>query len=206
MDSELSEKFGKYERRIEELQKTYEDQKINLLKEKDGFKEEINKLKNEKEKEKNEYDKKEIILKAEIGQLNEKLQKYKKNYSILMNKNEINKKEKEKILNSLKDKGLDPEQILAFAKNSNDIQEILNKLNDLERKNLNREEIYKRICIETNQSQVNKELEKIRKKHEEEKRGLLKIIAQKNNELNSIKSEFFGIMNELEKLKTNKFK
>ena len=82
-----------------------------------------------------------------------------------MNKNEINKKEKEKILNSLKDKGLDPEQILAFAKNSNDIQEILNKLNDLERKNLNREEIYKRICIETNQSQVNKELEKIRKKH-----------------------------------------
>ena len=39
MDSELSEKFGKYERRIEELQKTYEDQKINLLKEKDGFKE-----------------------------------------------------------------------------------------------------------------------------------------------------------------------
>ena len=176
------------------------------MKEKDGFKEEINKLKNEKEKEKNEYDKKEIILKAEIGQLNEKLQKYKKNYSILMNKNEINKKEKEKILNSLKDKGLDPEQILAFAKNSNDIQEILNKLNDLERKNLNREEIYKRICIETNQSQVNKELEKIRKKHEEEKRGLLKIIAQKNNELNSIKSEFFGIMNELEKLKTNKFK
>ena len=122
MDSELSEKFGKYERRIEELQKTYEDQKINLLKEKDGFKEEINKLKNEKEKEKNEYDKKEIILKAEIGQLNEKLQKYKKNYSLLMNKNEINKKEKEKILNSLKDKGLDPEQILAFAKNSNDIQ------------------------------------------------------------------------------------
>ena len=79
----------------------------------------------------------------------------------------------------MKDKGLDPEQILAFAKNSNDIQEILNKLNDLERKNLNREEIYKRICIETNQSQVNKELEKIRKKHEEEKRGLFLIIWQR---------------------------
>ena len=206
MDNELSEKFVKYEKRIEDLQKTYEDERINLLKEKDGFKEQINKLKNEKEKEKNEYDKKEIKLKTEIGQLNEKLQKYKKNYNILSNKNEMNKKEKEKILNSFKDKGLDPEQIIAFVNNSSNIQEILNKLNDLERKNLNREEIYKRICMEVNQSQVNKELEKLKKKHEEEKRGLLKIITQQKNELNSIKSEFFGIMNELEKLKANKIK
>ena len=207
MDSELSEKFGKYEKRIESLQKTYEDERNNLMKEKDGFKEQINKLKNEKEKEKNEFDKREIVLKAEISQLNEKLQKYKKNYNILSNKNEMNKKEKEKILNSFKDKGLDPEQILAYVNNRADIQEILSKVNELERKNLNREEIYKRICIETNQTQLNKELEKIKKKHEEEKRGLLKIIAQKNNELNSIKSEFFGIMNELEKLKANnKFK
>ena len=207
MDSELSEKFGKYEKRIESLQKTYEDERNNLMKEKDGFKEQINKLKNEKEKEKNEFDKREIVLKAEISQLNEKLQKYKKNYNILSNKNEMNKKEKEKILNSFKDKGLDPEQILAYVNNRADIQEILGKVNELERKNLNREEIYKRICIETNQTQLNKELEKIKKKHEEEKRGLLKIIAQKNNELNSIKSEFFGIMNELEKLKANnKFK
>ena len=207
MDSELSEKFGKYEKRIESLQKTYEDERNNLMKEKDGFKEQINKLKNEKEKEKNEFDKREIVLKAEISQLNEKLQKYKKNYNILSNKNEMNKKEKEKILNSFKDKGLDPDQILAYVNNRADIQEILSKVNELERKNLNREEIYKRICIETNQTQLNKELEKIKKKHEEEKRGLLKIIAQKNNELNSIKSEFFGIMNELEKLKANnKFK
>jgi hypothetical protein len=207
MDSELSEKFGKYEKRIESLQKTYEDERNNLMKEKDGFKEQINKLKNEKEKEKDEFDKREIVLKAEISQLNEKLQKYKKNYNILSNKNEMNKKEKEKILNSFKDKGLDPDQILAYVNNRADIQEILSKVNELERKNLNREEIYKRICIETNQTQLNKELEKIKKKHEEEKRGLLKIIAQKNNELNSIKSEFFGIMNELEKLKANnKFK
>ena len=145
MDSELSEKFGKYEKKIEELQKNYEDEKINLLKEKDGFKDQINKLKNEKEKVKNEYDKKEILLKTEINQLNEKLQKYKKNYSIMINKNEINKKEKEQILNSFKDKGLDPEQILTFVNNTSNIQEILDKLNELERKNLNREEIYKRI-------------------------------------------------------------
>ena len=206
MDNELSEKFGKYEKKIEELQKNYEDEKINLLKEKDGFKEQINKLKNEKEKDKNEYDKKEILLKTEINQLNEKLQKYKKNYSIMINKNEINKKEKEKILNSFKDKGLDPEQILAFVNNASNIQEILDKINELERKNLNREEIYKRICLQVNQNQINKELEKIKKKHEDEKKGLLKIITQKNNELNSIKAEFFGIMNELEKLKANKFK
>ena len=163
MDNELSEKFGKYEERIENLQKTYEDERNNLIKEKDIFKEQINKLRNEKEKEKNEFDKREIILKSEISQLNEKLQKYKKNYNILNNKNEMNKKEKEKILNSFKDKGLDPEQIIAFVNNSNSIQEILNKLNDLERKNLNREEIYKRICIETNQTQLNKEFEKIKK-------------------------------------------
>ena len=207
MDSELNDKFVKYEKRIEEMQKTYEDQRVNLLKEKDGFKEQINQLKNEKEKVKNEFDKKEIIFKREIEKLNEKLQKYKKNYNILSNKNEMNKKEKEKILNSFKDKGLEPEQIIAFVNNSSDIQEILNKIKELENKNLNREETYKKICMEVNKSQVNMELEKLKKKHDEEKRGLLKIIAQKNNELNSIKSEFFAIMNELEKLKANnKFK
>jgi chromosome segregation ATPase len=207
MDSELNDKFVKYEKRIEEMQKTYEDQRVNLLKEKDGFKEQINQLKNEKEKVKNEFDKKEIIFKREIEKLNEKLQKYKKNYSILSNKNEMNKKEKEKILNSFKDKGLEPEQIIAFVNNSSDIQEILNKIKELENKNLNREETYKKICMEVNKSQVNMELEKLKKKHDEEKRGLLLIIAQKNNELNSIKSEFFAIMNELEKLKANnKFK
>ena len=206
MNDELSEKFGKYEKKIEELKKTYEDERINLLKEKDGFKDQINKLKNEKEKVKNEFDKKEIKYKSEIDQLNEKLIKYKKNYNILINKNEINKKEKEKILNSFKDRGFDADQIMTYVNSSANIQEILNKIEDLERKNLNREEIYKKICMDVNQTQVNKELEKMKKKYEEEKRGLLKIIAQKNNELNSIKSEFFGIMNELEKLKASKYK
>jgi hypothetical protein len=82
----------------------------------------------------------------------------------------MNKKEKEKILNSFKDKGLDPEHILAFVNNSSNIQEILDKINELERKNLNREEIYRKICLEVNQTQVNKELEKQRKKYEEEKK------------------------------------
>ncbi len=95
---------------------------------------------------------------------------------------------------------------MTYINSSANIQEILNKIEDLERKNLNREEIYKKICMDVNQTQVNKELEKLKKKHEEEKRGLLKIITQKNNELNSIKSEFFGIMNELERLKASKFK
>ena len=111
----------------------------------------------------------------------------------------MNKREKEQILNSFKDKGLDPEHILAFVNNSSNIQEILDKIKELERKNLNREEIYKRICLEVNQTQVNKELEKQRKKFEEEKKGLLKIIAQKNNELNSIKAEFFNSNFELSK-------
>ena len=206
MNNELSEKFGKYEKKIEELKKTYEDERINLLKEKDRIKDQINKLKNEKEKVKNDFDKKEIKYKSEIDQLNEKLIKYKKNYNILINKNEINKKEKEKILNSFKDKGFDPDQIMTYVNSSANIQEILNKIEDLERKNLNREELYKKICMDINKNQINKELEKIKTKHEKEKRGLLKIIAQKNNELNSIKSEFFGIMTELERLKASKFK
>ena len=206
MNTELSEKFGKYEKKIEELKKTYEDERVNLLKEKDGYKEQINKLKNEKEKVKNDFDKKEIKYKTEIDQLNEKLLKYKKNYNILINKNENNKKEKERILNSFKDKGFDADQIMTYVNSSANIQEILNKVEDLERKNLNREEIYKKICMDVNQTHVNKELEKLKKKHEQEKMGLLKIITQKNNELNSIKSEFFGIMNELERLKANKFK
>ena len=206
MNNELSEKFGKYEKKIEELKKTYEDERINLLKEKDGFKDQINKLKNEKEKVKNDFDKKEIKYKTEIEQLNEKLIKYKKNYNILINKNENNKKEKERILNAFKDKGFDADQIMTYVNSSSNIQEILNKIEDLERKNINREEIYKKICMDVNQTQVNKELEKLKKKHDEEKRGLLKIITQKNNELNSIKAEFFGIMNELERLKGSKFK
>ena len=206
MNNEVSEKFGKYEKKIEELKKTYEDERINLLKEKDGFKDQIYKLKNEKEKVKNDFEKKEIKYKSEIDQLKEKLIKYKKNYNILINKNENNKKEKERILNAFKDKGFDADQIMTYINNSSNIQEILNKIEDLERKNLNREEIYRKICMEVNQTQVNKELEKIKKKYDEEKRGLLQIIAQKNNELNSIKSEFFEIMNELERLKANKFK
>ena len=95
---------------------------------------------------------------------------------------------------------------MTYVNSSSNIQEILNKIEDLERKNINREEIYKKICMDVNQTQVNKELEKLKKKHDEEKRGLLKIITQKNNELNSIKAEFFGIMNELERLKGSKFK
>ena len=206
MNDELSEKFGKYEKKIDIIKKTYEDDRSVLLKEKDSYKEQINTLKNKNEKIKNDFEKKEIKYKAEIDQLNEKLQKYKKNYNIMINKNEVIKQEKERILNSFKDKGFDPDQIMTFVNSSTDIQLILKKVEDLERKNLNREEIYKKICLNINATQVNKELEKLSKKHEEEKRGLLKIIAQKNNELNSIKTEFYGIMTELEKMKATKFK
>ena len=206
MNNELSEKFGKYEKKIEELKKSYEDERVNLLKEKDGFKDQINKLKNEKEKVKNEFDKKEIKYKTEIDQLNEKLLKYKKNYNILVNKNENYKKEKDKLLNCFKERGFDTDQVMLYINNSDNIQEILSKIEELERKNLNREEIYKRICMNANATQLKKEIEKIEKKHEEEKKKLYKIITQKNNELNSIRTEFSEIMNELEKLKMTKFK
>ena len=206
MNNELSEKFGKYEKKIEELKKSYEDERVNLLKEKDGFKDQINKLKNEKEKVKNEFDKKEIKYKTEIDQLNEKLLKYKKNYNILVNKNENYKKEKDKLMNCFKDRGFDTDQVMLYINNSDNIQEILNKVEELERKNINREEIYKRICMDANATQLKKEIAKIEKKHEEEKKRLYKIISDKNNELNSIRTEFSEIMKELEKLKMTKFK
>ena len=206
MNNELSEKFGKYEKKIEELKKSYEDERVNLLKEKDGFKDQINKLKNEKEKVKNEFDKKEIKYKTEIDQLNEKLLKYKKNYNILVNKNENYKKEKDKLMNCFKERGFDTDQIMLYINNSDNIQEILNKVEELERKNLNREEIYRRICMDANATQLKKEIAKIEKKHEEEKKRLYKIISDKNNELNSIRTEFSEIMKELEKLKMTKFK
>jgi len=206
MNNELSEKFGKYEKKIEELKKSYEDERVNLLKEKDGYKDQINKLKNEKEKVKNEFDKKEIKYKTEIDQLNEKLLKYKKNYNMLVNKNENYKKEKDKLMNCFKERGFDTDQVMLYINNSDNIQEILSKVEELERKNLNREEIYRRICMDANSTQLKKEIAKIEKKHEEEKKRLYKIISDKNNELNSIRTEFSEIMKELEKLKMTKFK
>ena len=132
--------------------------------------------------------------------------KYKKNYNILVNKNENYKKEKDKLMNCFKDRGFDTDQVMLYINNSDNIQEILNKVEELERKNLNREEIYKRICMDANATQLKKEIAKIEKKHEEEKKRLYKIISDKNNELNSIRTEFSEIMKELEKLKMTKFK
>ncbi len=206
MNSDLVDKFEKYDKKIDEMKKKYEDDKSAFAKEKEGYKEQINSLKMEKEKNKNDFDKKEIKYKTEIAQLNEKLNKYKKNYNAILDKNESLKQEKEKILTCLRDKGFDPDQIMTFVNSTYELQTILRKVEDLEKKNMNREEIYKKICMNINSSQVNKELEKLAKRHEEEKRGLLKIIAQKNNELNSIKTEFFDIMTELEKLKALKSK
>ena len=91
-----------------------------------------------------------------------------------------------------------------FVDSYEDIKLILNKIEELEKKNINREEIYKKICQNANAQQLQKEMEKISKKHEEEKRSLLKLLAQKNNEINLIKEEFNGILNELENLKSGK--
>ena len=51
---------------------------------------------------------------------------------------------------------------------------------------LNREEIYKRNCQNVNSQQSAKEIEKLSKKLQEDKRGLLKLLTQKNklNKLN----------------------
>ena len=196
-------KFENFENKIENMQKNFESKKNSFEKEKEKLNNEINKINNENKNLINDFKNKENEYKNEIKNLNEKLEKYKKNFNFIKNKNENIKKENEKILNCLKDKNFDEEKIKIFVECYEEIKIILNKIEELEKKNFNREEIYKKICQNANEQQLQKEIEKINKKHEEEKRSLLKLLAQKNNEINLIKEEFNAILNELENLKKN---
>jgi len=203
-NKDLNLKFENFENKIENIQKNFENKKNSLEKEKEKLNNELNKVNNENKNLINDFKQKENEYKNEINKLNEKLEKYKKNFNIIKNKNENIKKENEKILSCLKDKNFDEEKMKVFVDSYEDIKLILNKIEELEKKNINREEIYKKICQNANAQQLQKEMEKISKKHEEEKRSLLKLLAQKNNEINLIKEEFNGILNELENLKSGK--
>ena len=206
-NSTLKKQFEEYEQKIGNIQKNYNESTKKLEKDNDKFKEKVNNLEKEKFIMKNDFEKKENDYKNEIDNLNKKLDKYRKNYQLIVEKNENISKENEKVLNCLKDKGFDPEKIKIFVESYDDFKLLLKKIEDLEKKNLNREEIYKRICQNVNSQQLTKEIEKLSKKHEEEKRSLLKLLAQKTNEINEIKIEFNEIMVELENLKNNgKFK
>ena len=154
-----------------------------------------------------DYESKEALLKEEIHKLNEKLEKYKKNYCQIKNKNEEIINEKERILNSLNEKGISAEKILAFCNCSDDVKVLLDRIEVLQKKNEDREERYKKICVDSTRDKIRKEVEKVRKEYEEEKKELLLVIQQRNNEIKKIKVEFESMMVELEKIKASgKFK
>ena len=199
----LKKQFDEYEHKIGNIQKNFNENTQKLLEDKDKLKEKADNLEKEKFIMKNDFEKKENKYKNEIEDLNKKLDKYRKNYQNIVEKNENITKENEKVLSCLKDKGFDPEKIKIFVESYDDFKLLLKKIEELEMKNLNREEIYKRICQNVNSQQLAKEIEKLSKKHEEEKRGLLKLLAQKTNEINEIKLEFNEIMIEVENLRNN---
>jgi len=199
----LKKQFDEYEQKIGNIQKNFNENTQKLTQDKDKLKEKADNLEKEKFIMKNDFEKKENKYKNEIEDLNKKLDKYKKNYQSIVEKNENITKENERVLNCLKDKGFDPEKIKIFVESYDDFKLLLKKIEELEMKNLNREEIYKRICQNVNAQQLAKEIEKLSKKHEEEKRGLLKLLAQKTNEINEIKLEFNEIMLEVENLRNN---
>ena len=163
-------------------------------------------LETENNKIKNELEKKEASYKTEIEALNQKLAKYKKNFNAIVVKNDAITKEKEKVLNCMRDKGISPEQITMFVNGYDDVQVLLKKIDELEKRNNEREERYRQISINANTQYMNKEIEKVTKQYEGEKKELLKLIAQRNKEINIIKTEFSAILVELEQLKNSKIK
>ena len=135
------------------------------------------------------------------------MEKYKKNFDILNTQKQQVIQEKEKILNCLNEKGISAEKILTFCECSDDVKMVLNKIDSLQRKNEDREERYKKLCVDSNRENVKKEIEKVKKQYEGEKNELINIIKRRNCEIKKIKTEFESIMIELEKIKASgKFK
>lgn len=126
---------------------------------------------------------------SELIKLQAKVKKYQVKYKSLKEKIEENGK--------------------IFGKNityneKSDLNEIEKKIIELEKKNLDREEHYRVLCMNANSYQVNKEVESITKKFESERKEYIKTINMKNQELMLMKREFEEILRELEDLKYSK--
>lgn len=208
--SEFEKKLNQYEQKFSILKKSFDEKEktgnsltseiIELNKQISSFKEENLILKNKNIEIENYH-------KLEVSQFQEKLTKYKKNYTNLKEKFEKTEKDKEKIINTFsKNKNIDlnPNIIQNFIINTDNIQEMKQKLEDLEKRNKDRDEHYKQLCFNSNQYQVNKELENLNKKFEIERKEYMKIINQKNSDFLLIKKEFEEIYRELEEIKYSK--
>jgi hypothetical protein len=208
--SDFEKKLNQYEQKFSQLKKSFDEKEktgnsltneiVELNKLVSSMKEENLILKNKSSEMENSH-------KLEITQLKEKLTKYKKNYTSLKEKLDKTEKDKEKIINTFsknKNVDLNPNIIQNFIINTDQIQEMKQKLEELEKRNKDRDEHYKQLCFNSNQYQVNKELENLNKKFEAERKEYLKIINQKNSDFLLIKKEFEEIYRELEEIKYSK--
>ena len=133
-----------------------------------------------------------VILKrdSELIKLQDKLKKFQMKY----------KSYKEKYEQNMKNGG----KTSTIGREKSEYSEIEFKLNELEKKNIEREEHYKILCINAQSYQINKEIENLNKKFAIERKEYSKTINQKNQELIIIRKEFEEILKELEELKNTK--
>ena len=184
-------KIQEYDEKIKKMQSLFESGATNKTMEKkieDITKENIeikNKFVNLEGKEK--------VLTTENIKLKEKLKKYKKNYSDLVEKSEKDKQQKK----------VEPPKHGLTGKNA-DMFMLANKIEEMEQKNKDREEHYKILCVNANAQQLNKEIEAVRKKFDAERKEYQRLLNVKNAELLEIKKDFQDIINEMEELKNIK--
>jgi hypothetical protein len=172
---------------------------------------EINELKNENSQLKNKLLELDLNTKNNSEKSVEKLTKYKKNYKTIKEKLEKSEKEKDKIIKNITSSStnngtlkINQNTIQNFILNSEQVELLTQKISELERKYRDREEHYKQLCYNANNYQLNKEVDSLTKKFEQEKKEYIKLINQKNNELVEIKKECEDIFRELEELKYTK--
>lgn len=132
-----------------------------------------------------------------VNSYENKLLKYKTNYSILKSKMETVERENNKLAKCAKD----PNFLL-----NEEIGNLERKIELLEKNNIDREERYRQICINANSYSINKEIEALTLKFDKEKSFFLSELSNKDSELIKVKNEFNMIIKELENLKTVKKK
>ncbi len=181
-------KIQDYDEKIKKMQGLFEASNSSKLLEK-----KIDDLGRENMEIKSKYEVsigKEKTLNVENIKLKEKVKKYKKSFTEL-----VEKTDKEKI-----EKKAEPPKFGLTGKHS-DMLLIANKIEEIEQKNKDREEHYKLLCVNANQQQLNKELESMNKKFEAERKEYQRVIHNKNAELMDIKKDFQDLITEMEEMK-----
>ena len=188
----FDKKINDYDEKIKKMQLLFENGVTNKSTEK-----KIDDITKENVELKTKYEQlniKDKVIFAENSKLKEKLKKYKKNYSELLEKTENEKTEVKKV----------EQPKLGLTGKNSDMYLIANKIEEIEQKNKDREEHYKILCINANSQQLSKELESLNKKFDLERKDYQRTIQIKNGELLEIKKDFQELITEMEELKSIK--